>query len=64
MSRADARAREALWEAMVDRVETAHDLVVRSQRRGALRSAREIRQIALDLAALAHAASLFAKIPQ
>jgi|GEM_PF-3601451 len=54
-------AREALWAAMVARVEALHDAIVLGQRTARAVSAEHVEAVALDLAALARAAALLRK---
>ncbi|MCC6789941.1 MAG: hypothetical protein IT547_19105 [Hyphomonadaceae bacterium] len=54
-------AREALWAAMVARVEALHDSVVLGQRTARAASAKHIETASIDLAALARAAALLRK---
>jgi len=54
-------ARDALWAAMVARVEALHELIVLGQRTARAASAKEVEAVALDLAALARSAALLGK---
>lgn len=56
-----AKLRDALWEAMIERAEALHDLVVTSQRRGSVNAAARIEVLAGDLRALARVAAMRAK---
>ena len=54
-------AREALWTAIVARVEALHDFIVLGQRTARAASAKQIEVAAIDLAALARSAALLRK---
>lgn len=53
-----AKARAALWQAMVERAEKLHDATVLGQRHTDARAARRIQGIAEGLAVLARAVDL------
>lgn len=52
--------RDALWSAMVECAERAHEMVVLGQRRASRRSAQRIAGLAAELSALAAAAAVLA----
>ena len=54
-------ARDALWTAMVARVEALHDVIVLGQRTARAASAKQIEAASIDLATLARAAALLRK---
>lgn len=61
MSRSSKVEREALWEAMIVRAESAHDLCITGQRAASAAAARRIARYAHEISVLAEAAVLLGK---